>query len=293
MMSQKARRLTIGERLQNGLFSSKVSRMLVYICLSLWSATTILPLLWVINNSFKTSEEVVENSFSPALNPTLANYQHAFDLVNIGDSYLNSLIMAGGAVIFTLLFGGMAAFVMARFSFRVRGVIQAVMVMSLLIPPFATVVPLFIMFSDWGLVNTYWALIIPATAGNLPFAVFVMSAYMATIPKELEEASIMDGCSRFKMYTKIFFPISKPVFATVSVFVFLWTYNDLFSSLIFVRGEEVQPIVVLLNMISTKYGTDYGLLAVAVVMTAIPVICVYILLQKYIEKGLTTGAVKG
>lgn len=283
---------TMWERLFNGLFSSKVVRTIVYIFLSLWSATTIFPLLWVINNSFKKSDDVIQNSFSPATQPTLYNYKHAFDLIDIGHSYINSLIMAGGAVVFTLLFGGMAAYVLARFHFRLRGFLQSIIVMSLLIPPFATVIPLFMTFSDWGLVNTYWALIIPATASNLPFAIFVMSAYMSTIPGELEEAAIVDGCNRLKLYTRIFFPISRPSFATVAVFVFLWTYNDLFSSLIFVNGEDVHPIVVLLNDVSNQYGTDYGLMAVTVVMTAIPVILVYILLQKYIEKGLTTGAVK-
>lgn len=284
---------TFWERLQSQLSSSKVTRIFVYICLSIWSATTIFPLLWVINNSFKLSDDVMSNSFSIATNPTLENYKNAFDLVNVGQSYLNSLIMAGGTVLFTLLFGGMAAFVMSRFSFKIRGLIQSILVMSLLIPPFATVVPLFQLFADWGLNNTYWGLIIPGTAGNLPFAIFVMSAYMATIPKELEEAAVMDGCSRLRMYTRIFFPISKPTFATVAVFVFLWTYNDLFSSLIFVSGEKVQPIVVLLSNISSQYGTDYGLMATAVVLTAIPVIIVYIFLQRYIEKGLTAGAVKG
>lgn len=291
-MSEHMNNHTLWEKIVNSIFSSKVARTFVYICLSLWSATTIFPLLWVINNSFKTSNEVIENSFSVATNPTLGNYKHAFDLIDIGHSYLNSFIMSGAAVIFTLLFGGMAAYVLARFNFKLRGFLQSIIVMSLLIPPFATVVPLFMLFSDWGLINTYWALIIPATAGNIPFAVFVMSSYMSTIPKELEEAAVMDGCGRLKLYTRIFFPLSRPSFATVAVFVFLWTYNDLFSSLIFVNGKDVHPIVVLLNDISNKWGTDYGLMAVTVVMTAIPVILVYIFLQKYIEKGLTTGAVK-
>lgn len=283
---------TTWEKLQAGILSSKLSRTILYICLSLWSATTIFPLIWVINNSFKKSDDIISNSFSIATHPTLANYEKAFTLINIGKSYLNSLIMAGGAVILTLLFGGMAAFVMSRFRFRIRGAIQTILVMSLLIPPFATVVPIFEMFANWHLNNTYWALIIPHTAGNLPFAIFVISGYMATIPKELEEAALMDGCSRFRMYTRIFFPLSRPSFATVAVFVFLWSYNDLFSSLIFVSGEKVRPIVVLLSDISSKYGTDYGLMATSVVLTAIPVIIVYLFIQKYIEKGLTAGAVK-
>lgn len=247
----------------------------------------------MINNSFKTSDDIIFNSFSLATAPTLENYVNAFNLVNIGRSYMNSLIMAGGTVILTLLFGGIAAFVLSRFDFRIRGILQAVLIMSLLIPNFATVVPVFEIFSKFDLINTYWAFIIPHVAGNLPFTILVISGYMATIPRELEEASVIDGCNRLKMYTRVFAPISRPSFATVAVFVFLWSYNDLFSSLIFVNGEKVRPIVALLSEISSQYGTDYGLMATAVTLTAIPVIIAYLFLQTYIEKGLTTGAVKG
>jgi raffinose/stachyose/melibiose transport system permease protein len=116
---------------------------------------------------------------------------------------------------------------------------------------------------------------------------------MSTIPKELEEAAFMDGCNRWQMFAKIFVPISQPVFASASIFVFMWSYNDLFSALIFVNKENVRPIVALLNEISSQYGTDFGLMATAVSLTVIPVLIVYLFISKYIQKGLTEGAVKG
>jgi raffinose/stachyose/melibiose transport system permease protein len=289
----KLKQLTIYEKMTLALFRGKITRMVTFICLGLWSLTTIYPLFWVVNNSLKPSHQVINDSFSVATNPTLTNYLNAFEQVDIGQSYLNSFIMSGGTVLLTLLVGGLAAYVLARFRFRLRGLLQTVLVASLLIPAFATVVPVFGMLKDLQLLNTYWALIIPHTAGFLPFTILVLSSYMATIPKDLEEAAIMDGCSRFAIFWRIMLPVSRPAFITASIFVFLWSYNDLFSALIFVPQEDVRPINVLLTTVSSQYGTDYGLLAAAVTLTLIPVIVLYSVAQKYVIKGLTSGAVKG
>lgn len=255
--------------------------------------TTIFPLAWVFLNSFKQSDEIISNTFSLPSDPTLENYINAFETVNIGKSYINSFIISGSVVILVLALGGLAAFAMARMNFKLRGVLQTLLVASLLIPSFATIVPVYRMMIGMELVNTHAALIIPQTAGNLPFAILVISGYMATIPKELEEAAVMDGCNRLKMFTKVFLPISLPSFATVGTFVFLWSYNDLFSSLVLVSQEKVAPIVVLLSNVSSQYGTDYGLMTAAIAMTIIPVLIFYLFAQKTFEKGATSGAVKG
>lgn len=287
-------RLTYWEKFQQRYFSkSKYGKLFIYVVLSIWSISTIFPLVWVFLNSFKQSREIITNTFKIPTDPTLQNYINAFNTVDIGRSYLNSFIMSGSVVFLTLFFGGLAAFVMSRMRFRFRGVLQTVLVASLLIPAFATIVPVYRMMIDMDLVNTYWALIIPQTAGNLPFAILVISGYMATIPKELEEASLMDGCSRWKMFLKVFMPISLPVFGTVGTFVFLWSYNDLFSSLVLVENESVRPIVVLLSHVSSQYGTDYGLMTAAIAMTVVPVIIFYLFAQKTFEKGATAGSVKG
>ncbi len=294
-MSKKEQvQLTFWENfLSTFLTRSRFGRVFVYILLSLWAISTIFPLVWVVLNSFKTSREIISETFKIPTNPTLENYINAFQTIDIGRSYMNSLVMSGSVVLLVLFFGGLAAFAMARMNFRLRGLLQTVLIMSLLIPAFATIVPVYRMMISLDLVNTYWGLIIPQTAGNLPFAILVISGYMATIPKEIEEAAVMDGCNRWKMFYRIFFPISLPSFATVGTFVFLWSYNDLFSSLVFVEHAHVRPIVVLLAQVSSQYGTDYGLMTAAITMVVIPVIVFYLLAQKTFEKGATAGSVKG
>ncbi|WP_054957846.1 carbohydrate ABC transporter permease [Paenibacillus dakarensis] len=270
-----------------------IGSVLTYVILTAWAMTTIYPMFWIINNSFKASRDVMNNSFKIAFDPIWLNYQNAFDRINIGRSYINSLIMSGSTVLLVLLLGGLAAYVLSRFNFRGKKAIFSILYATLLIPAFATVVPVYEILIKTKLVNTYYGLILPQTAGNLTFAILVMAGFMATIPKDLEEAAFIDGSNRWQMFTKLFVPISRPVFASVSIFVFLWSYNDLFSALIFVNKETVRPIVALLNEISSQYGTDFGLMATAVSLTVIPVLIVYLFISKYIEKGLTEGAIKG
>ncbi|MFD1953166.1 carbohydrate ABC transporter permease [Paenibacillus thailandensis] len=273
--------------------SAKPGTFVMYLVLSVWALTTIYPMFWIINNSFKVSRDVMNNSFSLALDPVMINYETAFERMNVGKSYLNSLIMSGGTVILVLFLGGLAAYVLSRFAFRGRRLLFSILYASLLIPAFATVVPVYELLIQWSLVNTYWGLILPQTAGNLTFAILVLAGYMSTIPKELEEAAFMDGCNRWQMFVKVFLPMTRPAFASASIFVFLWSYNDLFSALIFVNKDTVRPIVSLLNEISSQYGTDFGLMATAVSLTVVPVLIVYLFISKYIEKGLTEGAIKG
>ncbi|MBU5673389.1 carbohydrate ABC transporter permease [Paenibacillus brevis] len=286
--------ISVDRRVQRREFRRfRWSSVLIYFFLSAWAMTTIYPLFWIVNNSFKVSRDVMNNSFGLALKPDLINYQNAFDRMNIGKSYINSLIMSGATVLLVLIFGGLAAYVLSRFSFSGKRIIFSILYATLLIPAFATVVPVYELLIKTSLVNTYWGLILPHTAGNLTFAILVMAGYMQTIPKELEEAAFIDGCNRLNMFSRIFVPISQPVFASASIFVFLWSYNDLFSALIFVNKENVRPIVALLNEISSQYGTDFGLMATAVCLTVIPVLIVYLFISKYIQKGLTEGAIKG
>ncbi|RJX36857.1 carbohydrate ABC transporter permease [Paenibacillus pinisoli] len=270
-----------------------VGQLISYLVLFAWSLSTIYAMFWIVNNSFKVSRDVMNSSFKIAFDPVMVNYTNAFDRINIGKGYLNSLIMSGGTVLLVLLFGGLAAYVLSRFNFRGRKALFSILYASLLIPAFATVVPVYELLIKTQLVNTYFGLMFPQTAGNLTFAILVLAGYMSTIPKELEEAAFIDGCNRFTLFTKILLPISRPAFASAAIFVFLWSYNDLFSALIFVNKEAVRPIVLLLSEISSQYGTDFGLMATAVSLTVVPVLIVYLFISKYIEKGLTEGAVKG
>lgn len=280
-------------RIQDYFERISLSKFIIYLVLIAWASTTILPLLWITNNSFRTTAEIVNQPFAFPDSFNLVNYREARTRINVLNSYKNSLIMSGTTVVLVLLLGGMAAYVLARFEFRGKAVIDTLLVIGLMIPAFVTVVPVYELLISLDLVNTYLALILPHTAGNLVFATMLLTAYMSSLSKEVEEAALLDGANRWQIFSMVFVPMSRPVFATVGIFTFLWSYNDLFSALIYVPQQRVQPVTVLLSQVSTQYGTDLGLQATAVVVTVIPVLIVYLLLQQQIIKGLTQGAVKG
>jgi raffinose/stachyose/melibiose transport system permease protein len=164
---------------------------------------------------------------------------------------------------------------------------------SLMFPVFSTIIPVFKMMSQLNLINNPLSVILPQVAGNLSFAAVVMIGYMRGLPLEMEEAAYMEGANVRQVFTRIIVPLSKPSLATVAIFCFLWSYNDLFTQLIMIRRRTQYPICALLNEISSKYGTDYGLMASSIAIIIVPVLIVYIFLQKNIIKGLTAGAIKG
>ena len=280
-------------RIQDYFERISLSKFIIYLVLIAWASTTILPLLWITNNSFRTTADIVNQPFAFPDSFNLVNYREARTRINVLNSYKNSIIMSGTTVVLVLLLGGMAAYVLARFEFKGKAVIDTLLVIGLMIPAFVTVVPVYELLISLDLVNTYLALILPHTAGNLVFATMLLTAYMSSLSKEIEEAALLDGANRWQIFRMIFVPMSRPVFATVGIFTFLWSYNDLFSALIYVPQQRVQPVTVLLSQVSTQYGTDLGLQATAVVVTVIPVLIVYLILQQQIIKGLTQGAVKG
>jgi raffinose/stachyose/melibiose transport system permease protein len=275
------------------LISFPFSRLFIYLFLTLWAVTTIFPFLWVINCSFKTTTQILNDSFSLSLKPILANYANAFERQNILRSYMNSLLISGSVTGAVVLFSTMAAFAMTRYDFKGKKLLKGLVICSLMFPAFSTIVPEFIMIARMGLMNKPLGVILPQIAGNLSFAIIVMMGFIDTIPRDLEESAFLEGCSAMQIFTRIIMPLSKPSFATVAIFTFLWSYNDLFTQIIIIRDRKTYPISALLNEISSKYGTDYGLMAAAVTLIIIPLLIVYVLLQKNIVKGLTAGAIKG
>lgn len=269
------------------------AKICIYIVLILWSLTTVYTLFWVVNNSFKDKTVILTDSFSLALQPVLDNYINAFGRLNIGRAYLNSFIISGTTIIFVMVLAGLAAYAMTRYKFRLRNTLYLLFAGSLLFPAFSTIVPIFKMVYDMNLVSHPLGVIIPQTAGNLSFAIIVLMGFMSNLPLELEEAAFMEGCNVFNIFFRIILPISRPAFATVAIFTFIWSYNDLFLQMVILRRRETYPICTLLNEITSQFGTDFGLMAAAVTIVILPVLLVYLFLQKNIVKGLTAGAVKG
>jgi ABC-type sugar transport system, permease component len=278
-----------------------LSKIITYCILSFWALTTTYPFIWVIMNSFKAKGEIVSNSFSvPTGNSfTLENYRLAFRRISIFGAYANSLIVSSVVTVVVVLLAGLAAYALARYSFRGKSICIALVMAGMMFPVFSTIIPVFRMLNTWGIVNTdnRWLSLLsaalPQVAGNLSFAIIVLMSYIKSLPVDLEEAAYIEGCNVFQIFFKVVVPISKPSFATVAIFTFLWSYNDLFTQMFMLRLRNQWTITRLLNELTSLEGTNYGLMAAAVTLVVVPVIIVYIFLQKHIIKGLISGAIKG
>lgn len=278
-----------------------VGTVCLYGALSLWALTTIYPFIWVVLNSFKVKGRILTDSFSipTGADFTLENYQRAFARVDIFGAYRNSIVISVTVTVAVVLLAGLAAYGLARYQFRGRGLVQAIVIASMMFPVFSTIIPVFRMLHGWGIAGTnstplaLLSAALPQIAGNLSFAIVVLSSYIRSLPIDLEEAAYIEGCSIVGIFFRVIVPITKPSFATVAIFSFLWSYNDLFTQMFMLRIKDQWAITRLLNELTSMEGTNYGLMAAAVSLVIIPVVLVYILLQKNIIKGMTAGAVKG
>lgn len=273
----------------------KISTVVIYTILILWAITTIFPFVWVIMNSFKPSSEVLNSSFSLPADPSFANYANAFKKLNIAHAYRNSIIISTSVTVVTMVISTMMAFALTRYSFKGKTAISALINASLMIPVFATIIGVMAIMVKAGFIKTgnLLAVILPQIAGNFSFATIVMTGFLRGLPLEMEEAAYMEGANVGQVFTRIIVPLSKSSLATVAIFTFLWSYNDLFTQSFLIKNKKELPICGLLKQITSLAGTDYGMMAASITMIIVPVMIVYMFLQKNIVKGLTAGAVKG
>lgn len=248
-------------------------------------------------SAYDTSSGYVydETSAPVMLSPTVKNYVTAFTNhnVNILRGYKNSLIISGSVMVAVMLLSTMMAFALTRWRFRGQEFVKSLVVAALMFPAFSTIVPVYRMITGVGLFDTLLSVIIVQIAGNLAFACTVMMGFVTALPYELEEAAFIEGCGVYNIFWKIILPMCRPALATVAIFTFIWSYNDLFVQMVLLRSKALMPVCAILREISSQYGTDYGFMAAAVAVVVIPVMVLYLFLQKNIIKGLTAGAVKG
>lgn len=277
------------------------SKIVTYVVLCLLGVTTVYPFIWVILNSFRKKGLILSDSFSLPVGDafTWENYITAWERSDFKNAYLNSFIISGTVTVAVVILAGLAAYGLVRYRFRGRGVLYGLVMAGMMFPVFSTIIPVFRLEVMLGIAGTgnRWlslvAVILPQIAGNLCFAIIILMGFIQSVPIELEESAYLDGCNVFQIYFNIIIPAAKSSFATVAIFAFLWSYNDLFTQSFFLRYPQERAITGLLNEISSQAGVNYGLMASSVVLVVIPVLVVYVLLQKHVIKGLTAGAVKG
>ena len=278
-----------------------VSKIVTYVVLSLWALTTIYPFIWVILNSFRKKGLIISDSFSLPIGEafTWENYMTAWERSDFKNAYLNSFVISGTVTLVVVILTGLAAYGLVRYQFKGKGLLYSLIMAGMMFPVFSTIIPVFRLEAVLGIAGTgkrflsLLAVILPQIAGNLCFSIIILMGFIQSVPIELEESAYLDGCNVFGIYFHIIIPAAKSSFATVAIFTFLWSYNDLFTQSFFLRYPQERAITGLLNEISSQAGVNYGLMAASVVLVVIPVLVVYVMLQKHIIKGLTAGAIKG
>lgn len=271
----------------------KINRGLIYLILILFTLVNAYPIFWMIMNSFKTGQEFALNPFSIPVKWVLENYSDAWVTANIGKYFFNSLVVGMGAVIIAILTGAFASYFLSRFDFKGRNILYGFFIIGLLVPIHATLVPMFILMQKLGILNTYWALIFPYVAFNLPITIFLLTSFMSSFSREIEESAIMDGCGVFRMFWTIILPMSRPAIATAVILNFINNWNEFSFALVLINDKALNTLPLGLANFAGQYTTNYTAQMAGLTMVLIPTILFYLIMEKQIVQGMTEGAVKG
>lgn len=252
------------------------------------------PVYWMVTTSFKAPAEVLVAS--PSILPTsfsFENYILAFDKEYFIGSIINSAIIVSITVLISLVLALTASFALARMKFRGKSTLTVFLLLVQMVPLTALIIPLFLQLSSLGLVNTQPGLIITYIAFVLPFVIWTLRGFLMGIPQELEEAALVDGCSRPKAFIYIIFPLMAPGLVATGVYAFIQAWNEFLLAYIIMSSQENQTLPVWLAGFTTRTGTDWGPLMAASVIAAIPAVVLFLIFQKKLAVGVTAGAVKG
>lgn len=251
------------------------------------------PIIVIVLNSFQTTDQIMLNKSVLPRSFTTANYEFLWNKTPFFRFAINSLIVSGGSMICGIFAAALAGYALSRFRGRFLSLYSGSLFVIQMFPIILALVPLFILFRALGLINNPIPVIIIYTVVHLPFATWMAKAFFDTIPRELEEAALVDGCSKFQAFYKIVLPLSGPGMAAVAIFSFLFSYNEFFVGSIFLRTQSAMTIPIGVQMFMQQYATDWGSLMAAATLAVIPTFILFLLVQKYIVYGAVAGGVKG
>lgn len=273
--------------------ASLVGKSLIQIVLIAYGAVVVYPLLIMLASSLKTTGEIFANPLNLIPDTIrLVNYVDAWNQANFGTYFRNSIFIGTVSVTLILFFGSMAAYVLARFNFPGNRAIYLLFLAGFMIPIRLAIVPLFVLMRDLHLLDTLWSLILVYIAGGMPFTIFLMVNFFRHIPRDLEDAAVLDGAGPFQVYYQIMVPLVRPALATVGLFHFLNVWNDFFFPLIFIRSADLRTVPLGVSTFFGEYSNDWSLMFAALSISIMPVIIVYLLASKQFIAGLTAGAIK-
>ena len=262
-----------------------------HVLLSIWSIIVIVPFLWVVLSSFKTTKEILASPFTLPAHWRFDNYAHAWTDAGIRQFFLNTVIVVSVALVLVMSLGAMCAYVLARFKFPGARFIYYLMLAGLTFPIFLAIVPLFFVLKNIGLINTLPGLIMVYVAFALPFTVFFLYAFFRTLPDDVYEAALIDGAGEWRTFFRIMLPMARPGMAAVAIFNFLGLWNQ-FLLPVALNTDPSRYVLTqgMANFASQAgYAVDFGALFAAVVITVVPVLIVYVIFQRRLEGSVSRG----
>lgn len=278
-------KLTTGDRVVGGVS---------HVVLGIWSVIVILPMLWTLFTSFKTTREIFASPFSLPENWNMNNYVNAWSKYNFGQMFLNTIIVVSVSLVLVMLLGAMCAYVLARFNLPGSRAIYYLMLAGLTFPVFLAIVPLFFILQSMGLLNTLPGLILTYVAFALPFTVFFLFSFFKSLPYEIQEAAYIDGASEWRTFFQVMLPMAKPGLAAVAILNFLGLWNQ-FLLPVALNTDQAQYVLsqgMAAFASAAGYEVDFGALFAAVIITIAPVLVVYVFFQRQLQGSVTQGTSK-
>ncbi|MDO5573560.1 MAG: carbohydrate ABC transporter permease [bacterium] len=272
---------------------SFISSFFINVPIMILSITCIFPVLWLLYSSVKTDAEF---TISPSALPTkihFDNFVNAFKRANFGTFTFNSLFNSLVSLALVLFLSFILGYVLSRYRFRGRNFIYGVLMVSMMIPVYALIVPVFIQEKNMGLLNTRFALIPVYVALELPTSVFLVDGYLKSISIDLEDAASIDGAGMLRTMFTIMMPLCKPILSTIIILTFMHVWNEFAFAQVLLTDEGIKTIPIGLTYFTSQYSTSYTLLLSALAMATIPVIVIYLFFYNKIMEGMMAGAIKG
>jgi len=273
------------------------SKGLTYLVITIMGLALIYPLFWMLSSSFKPEQIIFQQMGLWPSQFTLDNYIKGWkglSGISFATFYVNTFIVVGLVILGNLITCSMTAFAFARIDFTFKKIFFAAMLTTIMLPQHVVLIPQYIIFNKLEWINTYYPLIVPKFLATDAFFIFLMVQFIRSIPNELDQAAIMDGCNPFQTFGRIIVPLLQPALVTTAIFTFIWTYNDFFSQLIYISNPKMFTIALGLRMFLDNQGTSaWGSMFAMSIISLLPVVLFFTLFQRLIIEGVTTGSLKG
>jgi len=274
--------------------SSSIGKILLQVFLIIVAIIQIYPLIWLGFFSLKDNSEIFSGDVLGLPKQFLwSNYTKALSDGNVLTYFANSVIVTAITIIIVLILSSMAGYAITRMQWKFSNATMTLILLGMMVPIHAALLPLFKVLSSLNMLNNYFALIIPYVAFAIPLAVFILGSFFRGIPRELEESAVIDGCGIYRTFFMIILPLVRPALATVAIFTFLSSWNELMFAVTFINDTAYQTLTVgMMSMVGT-YITQWGIIGAGLMVSTIPTVIIYLLLNKQVQNSMIAGAVKG